>query len=111
MAIRTVRRPPRGVSKSQFASGNWYDVWFPVLAPSVQTRRRGQAATTVKDGTGLIKAYKADISASDAQHSLNLLATLPPTSQWSVSCYGEDEWHCQRSVLREWLQSRGADIK
>ena len=109
--IGTVRRPPRGVPKSQFGSGNWYDVWFPVLAPSVQTMKLGQAATTVKDWADFIKAYKAEMSAPEAQHSLNLLAALSHTSPLSVGCYCEDESHCHRSVLRAWLQSRGADIK
>ncbi|MBI3875451.1 MAG: DUF488 family protein [Verrucomicrobia bacterium] len=106
--IGTVRRPPRGVPKTEFSSQNWYDVWFPNLAPSVETMKLGQAAASPKEWTAFAKKYRAEMAASDASHSLELLATLSHTANFSVGCYCEDENHCHRSVLRELLIEHGA---
>lgn len=108
LRIGTVRRPPRGVPKSQFASGNWYDVWFPTLAPSVETMQRGQAATTPAEWKAFTKAYRAEMQVPDASRALDLLAALSHTAHVSVGCYCEDEAHCHRSILRALLEERGA---
>ena len=109
--IGTVRRPPRGVPKTQFASGNWYDVWFPLLAPSVETMKRGQAAATDKDWAAFVRQYKAEMAQPEADQALNLLAALPHSANLSVGCYCEHEARCHRSVLRQLLQDRGADLQ
>lgn len=108
--IGTVRRPPRGVPKSEFASGNWYDVWFPVLSPTVETMKIGLAADSPRAWAGFVKKYKSEMSRPDAEHVLNLLAILSHTTNFSVGCYCEDEAHCHRSVLRELLTARGAAV-
>lgn len=108
--IGTVRRPPRGVPKAAFASGNWYDVWFPVLAPSAETMKLGQAAETPAQWAAFVRQYRKEMAAAETEHSLNLLASLSHTSNLSVGCYCEDESHCHRSVLRELLAARGADL-
>lgn len=108
--IGTVRRPPRGVPKSEFGSGNWYDVWFPVLAPSVETMKLGQNAETPAQWAAFVRQYRKEMAAPDAEHALNLLATLSRTSNLSVGCYCQDEAHCHRSVLRELLVTRGASL-
>jgi uncharacterized protein YeaO (DUF488 family) len=108
--VGTVRRPPRGVPKSQFASGNWYDVWFPVLAPSVETMKLGQEAKTPAAWAAFVKKYKAEMAEPAADHSLNLLATLSHHTNVAVGCYCDDESHCHRSVLRELLRARGAEV-
>ena len=108
--IGTVRRPPRGVPKTEFASQNWYDVWFPNLAPSVETMKLGQAAARPKEWTAFAKKYRAEMATPDAAHALQLLATLSHTANFSVGCYCEDENHCHRSVLRELLIEHGAKI-
>lgn len=108
--IGTVRRPPRGVPKSEFSSGNWYDVWFPVLAPSVETMKLGQAATNPKEWSAFTRRYQAEMSAPEAQHSLSLLAELSKSNNVSVGCYCEDESHCHRSVLRQLLVAKGAKV-
>jgi uncharacterized protein YeaO (DUF488 family) len=108
--VGTVRRPPRGVPKSQFASGNWYDVWFPVLAPSVETMKIGQEAKTPAAWAAFVKKYKAEMAEPAADHSLNLLATLSHHTNVAVGCYCDDESHCHRSVLRELLRARGAEV-
>jgi uncharacterized protein YeaO (DUF488 family) len=108
--IGTVRRPPRGVPKSEFASQNWYDVWFPNLAPSVETMKRGQAATTPAQWAAFMRTYRAEMATPDASHSLALLATLSHSTNFSVGCYCENEAHCHRSVLRALLAENGAVI-
>lgn len=108
--IGTVRRPPRGVPKADFASGNWYDVWFPVLAPSTETMKLGQAAETPAQWAAFVRQYRKERASPEAEHSLNLLASLSHASNLSVGCYCEDESHCHRSVLRVLLAARGADL-
>ena len=110
LRIGTVRRPPRGVPKSEFSSGNWYDVWFPVLAPSVETMKLGQAAETPAQWAAFTKKYRAEMSESAASRTLDVFAALSKTADFSVGCYCEDEAHCHRSVLRELLNDRGATI-
>jgi uncharacterized protein YeaO (DUF488 family) len=106
--IGTVRRPPRGVPKEEFAAQNWYDVWFPNLAPSVETMKLGQEATTPGQWLSFVKKYKAELARPEASHSLSLLAALSHTSNFSVGCYCEKEEHCHRSVLRAALNEKGA---
>lgn len=108
--IGTVRRPPRGVPKSEFARQDWYDVWFPNLAPSLETMKQAQAAQTPAQWSAFVRKYKAEMAVPDASHALRLLATLSQDSDFSVGCYCEDESHCHRSVLRELLAERGAKL-
>ena len=108
LRLGTVRRPPRGVPKTQFASGNWYDVWFPTLAPSVETMKLGQAAQTPAQWTAFERRYRQEMAEPASAHALDLLAALSRDSNFSVGCYCEDEAHCHRSVLRELLEARGA---
>jgi uncharacterized protein YeaO (DUF488 family) len=106
--IGTVRRPPRGVPKSEFASQNWYDVWFPNLAPSVATMRIGQSAATPAQWSAFVRKYRSEMAAPEADHALDLLAALSHHTNFSVGCYCADEAHCHRSVLRELLARKGS---
>ena len=108
--IGTVRRPPRGVPKSQFASQNWYDVWFPNLAPSLETMKRGQRAATPAEWTAFARKYRAEMTTPENSHALELLATLSHHADFSVGCYCEDEARCHRSVLRALLVEKGAKV-
>lgn len=108
--IGTVRRPPRGVPKAEFASQDWYDVWFPNLAPSAEIVKQAQDAQTPAQWNAFVRKYKAEMAAPDASHALQLLATLSRHSDFSVGCYCEDESRCHRSVLRELLAERGAKL-
>jgi uncharacterized protein YeaO (DUF488 family) len=110
LRIGTVRRPPRGVPKIEFSSGNWYDVWFPVLAPSVETMKLGQAAETPAQWSAFVRKYRGEMSEPAASQTLDVLAALSKTADFSVGCYCEDEAHCHRSVLRGLLAVRGATI-
>lgn len=110
MRIGTVRRPPRGVPKSEFASRNWYDVWFPLLAPSAETMKAGQAATTAAAWAAFGRKYRSEMKVPEAEHALNLLAALSERADFSVGCYCADEAHCHRSILRELLVAKGAKL-
>jgi uncharacterized protein YeaO (DUF488 family) len=109
--IGTVRRPPRGVPKSEFASGNWYDVWFPNLAPSAETLKLGQAADTPEAWAAFFRKYRTEMSRPDAAHTLELLAVLSHQGNFSVGCYCEREEHCHRSALRQLLLEKGAKVE
>ena len=109
--IGTVRRPPRGIPKSEFASQNWYDVWFPTLAPSVETMKLGQNAATPAQWAAFIRKYRAEMAAPEASHSLELLAALSHQTNFSVGCYCASEEHCHRSALRGLLIEKGAAVE
>ena len=111
LRIGTVRRPPRGVPKSAFASQNWYDVWFPNLAPSVETMKLGQQAQTPAQWSAFIRKYRAEMAEPSPAHAIALLAALSARTDFSVGCYCEDEAHCHRSALRELLATAGATLK
>src|SRR5215475_10801562 len=110
LRIGTVRRPPRGVPKSKFASQNWYDVWFPNLAPSLPTMKLGLSAETPAQWAKFIKKYRAEMSTPENTHALELLAALSHHSNFSVGCYCDDESHCHRSELRKLLAEKGANL-
>ncbi len=110
LRIGTVRRPPRGVPKTQFASQNWYDVWFPNLAPSAELLKLGQGADTPAEWNTFARKYRAEMSAPEASRTLDLLAALSHQTNFSVGCYCEDETRCHRSILRALLAERGASL-
>lgn len=108
--IGTVRRPPRGVPKAEFSSRNWYDVWFPNLAPSAETMKLGQLAESPAQWAKFAKLYRTEMLTPDACHTLELLAALSQQSNFSVGCYCEDETRCHRSLLRALLVEKGAKL-
>lgn len=108
LRIGTVRRPPRGVPKSEFAKQNWYDVWFPNLAPSLPLMKQALAAETPAQWSAFVRKFKTEMASPAAKHDLALLAKLSHTTNFSIGCYCEDEAHCHRSVLRELLRAEGA---
>jgi uncharacterized protein YeaO (DUF488 family) len=108
--LGTVRRPPRGVPKSEFAKRDFYDTWFPTLAPSLETMKLGLAADTDAQWSRFSKKYRAEMGKPEASHALDLLALLSKHADFSVGCYCEDESRCHRSILRELLFQRGARI-
>jgi len=108
--IGTVRRPPRGVPKAEFAARDWYDVWFPNLAPSLETMKLAQAAQTTAQWNAFARRYRAEMSAPAARHDLDLLAILSAHANFSVGCYCEREDRCHRSLLRELLRERSARL-
>ena len=108
--IGTVRRPPRGVPKSRFSSGNWYDVWLPDLAPTQETVTLGLTARSERQWATFVKRYRAEMKNPANSRILDVLAALSHGAQFSVGCYCEDESRCHRSVLRQLLLERGAKV-
>lgn len=111
LRIGTVRRPPRGVPKSEYAAQSWYDVWFPNLAPSPETVKMAQEARTEREWAAFERKYRSEMGTPDNRRTLDLLAALSHQTDFSVGCYCADESHCHRSVLRALLVERGAKVE
>ena len=110
LRIGTVRRPPRGVAKSDFARRDWYDVWFPLLSPSPATVKLALAADTDAKWEAFVRKFRSEMSAPEPSRALDLLAALSHHASFSVGCYCADESRCHRSVLRSLLEDRGAKV-
>ncbi len=105
-----MRRPPRGVRKERYARDDWFDVWYPHLAPSAELMVQGKAAVTETEWKGFVRAFKAEMNVQAAQRTLDLLAALSHGANFSIGCYCENEARCHRSVLRELLKDRRASL-
>ncbi len=110
LRIGTVRRPPRGIAKADYASKNFYDVWLPTLAPSAKLVRQALRARSDRDWSRFVKQYRSEMASPAARQTLDLLSALSQQASFSVGCYCADESHCHRSILRELLLERGARI-
>ena len=110
LRVGTVRRPPRGVAKSDFAQQNWYDVWYPLLSPSPTTVKLALHADTAAKWAAFTRKFRSEMSAPEASRTLDLLAALSHHANFSIGCYWEDETRCHRSVLRSLLEERGAKV-
>ncbi len=120
LRIGTVRRPPRGVPKAEFASRNYYDQWLPELSPLPDTMAMaqeshrlhdaGQAAEAAKLWKQFDKQFRKQLAEAPAERTLQLLAALSQQTNFSVGCYCDDEARCHRSILRSLLAAQGADI-
>lgn len=108
--IGTVRHLPRGVRKERYAAEDWFDVWFPELAPSAALVSRARAARTEEAWRDVVRAFRAEMNAPGPRHALDLLAALSHGAAFSLGCYCADEARCHRSVLRALLAERGAAI-
>ncbi|WGK88519.1 DUF488 domain-containing protein [Pseudomonas migulae] len=110
LRLGTVRRPPRGVPKAEFARRDFYDVWQPLLSPSAELVAEAKAAADEKTWEGFKRKFKAEMNQPAPSQLLDLLAALSHQTSLAVGCYCVDEAHCHRSVLRELLQVRGAKV-
>jgi len=110
LRLGTVRRPPRGVPKSEFAARDFYDVWLPNLSPSLALMQAGRAATDDKGWASFKRKFRAEMQAPEPSRVLDLLAALSQSTNLSLGCYCDDENHCHRSVLRDLLSERGAKL-
>lgn len=113
LRIGTVRRPPRGVPKHEYASRDLYDVWLPTLAPSEMLLKGARAALATGDEKGwksFVRRYRAEMKAPDPKALLDTLAALSHHGDFAVGCYCAEEHRCHRSVLRELLVERGAKL-
>ena len=109
--IGTVRRPPRGVPKAEFARRDFYDVWLPALSPSAELVAQAQQASDAAAWQRFRRKFRTEMGQGDPARLLDLLALLSHQTNLAVGCYCEDEAHCHRGVLRELLVERGAKVK
>ena len=110
LRIGTVRRPPRGVRKEEYAARDYFDVWLPELAPSAPMVSAALSTPwTDARWRTFAQRYRREMIQPAARHLLSLLAAMSKTTSFSVGCYCEDESRCHRSVLRELLKEAGAD--
>lgn len=111
LRIGTVRRPPRGVPKADFARLDYYDLWFPNLAPSSELVKAGLSAADERAWREFVRKYRQEMNQPDNARTLDLLAALSRQTNFSLGCYCEQESRCHRSVLRELLIERGASLQ
>jgi uncharacterized protein YeaO (DUF488 family) len=111
LRIGTVRRPPRGILKTEYASNNFFDVWLPTLAPSQESVKQALMARSERDWNRFVKKYRSEMAATNERATLDILAALSHQADFSVGCYCADESRCHRSVLRELLLERGAQVR
>ncbi|CAB3762740.1 DUF488 domain-containing protein [Paraburkholderia humisilvae] len=111
LRIGTVRRPPRGVPKSEFSTRNYYDVWLPILSPTPELVSEALAAGTERDWNAFARKFRAQMNSGDASKVLDTLAALSKTTDFSVGCYCDNEHRCHRSILRQLLKDRGASVR
>ena len=110
LRIGTVRRPPRGVPKSEFTKRDYYDVWLPLLSPSADLVKLGLAAESEKAWKAFVRRYRAEMAKPEPAMVIRLLAALSKTTNFSVGCYCEDESRCHRSVLNQLLAEQDAEL-
>jgi len=110
LRVGTVRRPPRGVSKEEHASRDFYDVWLPELAPAEALVKQARAASDQRAWRSFARRYRSEMKRPEAARLLGLLAALSRQTDFSVGCYCEDEARCHRSVLKELLSEHGANV-
>ena len=110
LRLGTVRRPPRGVPKSEFSTRDFYDVWLPILSPSAELVGEALSAEDERGWKTFERKFRAELKHPDASRTLDLLAALSHQTNFSVGCYCEDENRCHRSILRSELSDRGAEI-
>lgn len=110
LRIGTVRHPPRGVRKGELASRNFYDVWYPELAPSAELVKAARDADSDREWAAFDRKYRRELGSKERSRTLDLLAALSHRADFSLGCYCEDESRCHRSILRALLAERGAEI-
>ena len=110
LRLGTVRRPPRGVPKAQFAKLDFYDVWLPNLAPSADLVAAAQQAADERAWKAFSRKYRAEMNKPDCARLLDLLAALSHQTNFAVGCYCEEEARCHRSILKQLLAERGAAL-
>jgi uncharacterized protein YeaO (DUF488 family) len=111
LRLGTVRRPPRGVRKSEYAAQNYYDVWLPLLAPSPDLVKQALNASSDRDWSRFVSKYRREMRATDASALLDVLAALSHQADFSVGCYCAEASRCHRSILRELLIERRAELR
>ena len=110
LRIGTVRRPPRGMRKAEYASKNIYDVWFPNLSPSESLLKEFFPISNEKRWQTFKRRFLGEMKQPGPARDLDILAALSHQTNFSIGCYCENEMQCHRSILRDLLEKRGGDI-
>ena len=110
LRIGTVRRPPRGVRKSRYAKDNWYDVWYPELSPTPQLMAQAKSSSSESEWNAFVRQFQKQMNEPASSRTLDMLAALSKSANFSIGCYCEREERCHRSVLRALLNERGASL-
>jgi uncharacterized protein YeaO (DUF488 family) len=110
LRLGTVRRPPRGVPKSEYAKRDFYDLWLPDLSPSQELMQAGRSAQNEKEWSAFGHKFRSEMNGPGAQRLLDLLAAFSHGTDFSLGCYCEDENRCHRSILKALLAQRGASF-
>jgi uncharacterized protein YeaO (DUF488 family) len=108
LRLGTVRRPPRGVPKAEFAKRDFYDLWLPDLAPSKALVTFAQRSQDERSWRVFKRKFRVEMNKPEAARVLDLLAAFSRQTSFSLGCYCEDEKRCHRSILKELLAERGA---
>ena len=111
LRIGAVRRPPRGILKTEYASKNFYDLWLPLLAPSAALVKQALTARSERDWNRFLTKYRREMAGTNQSAALDILAALSHQADFSVGCYCADESRCHRSVLCELLLERRARLE
>ena len=110
LRLGTVRRPPRGVAKAEFARLNYYDLWLPDLSPSPELVALAQRSRDERSWKIFERKFRTEMRKPGPSRILDLLAALSHQTNFSLGCYCENEANCHRSILRQLLTERGAAI-
>ncbi|MBX9602464.1 MAG: DUF488 family protein [Bryobacteraceae bacterium] len=108
LRIGTVRRPPRGVPKAEFAARDFYDVWLPQLSPSPDLVQQAMSARDDREWQAFRRKFRQELNQPESSRLLDLLAAMSKQTNFAVGCYCQEEARCHRSVIRELLSQRGA---
>jgi uncharacterized protein YeaO (DUF488 family) len=110
--LGTVRRPPRGVKKADYARRDFFDAWFPELAPSAGLVKwlSDQPEVTPAKWSRFARSYRREMNAPDRRRILDVLAKLSQRADFAVGCYCEDFDRCHRSILKQLLSEHGAKV-
>lgn len=111
LRLGTVRRPPRGVLRSEYASRDFYDMWLPELAPSAELVKVALRAPDEREWRMFVRRYRTEMKRPAASRLLGLLAAFSQHTAFSVGCYCADEAHCHRSILKALLEEHGARLE
>ena len=110
LRLGTVRRPPRGVPRSEYGKRDFYDLWLPILAPSAELLAYARSLQDDRTWAVFARRFRTEMRAPGARQTIELLAALSHQSDFSLGCYCADEARCHRSILRALFAERGARL-
>lgn len=106
LRIGATRHPPRGVPRTRWTRDGYFDVWFPVVAPSAALLRRSNRSRFDEPAVwrAFAKAYERELARPAARYAVDLLAALARRTPIAIGCYCADERRCHRSILKNVIE-------